>query len=193
MVRMLQQRGCTRLLLRAEEGVTAIDFAIIAPVFLLMLFGILEFAFIMLAANVMESATSISSRLGKTGYANSGVTREQTIINSIKQYGSSFINSDLVTITSKAYKQFDQINDPEPFTDGNGNSSYDAGESYTDINGNGQWDADMGVAGYGGAGDIVVYTVHYPWSISTPMMSALVGVNGEFPITARAVVKNEPY
>jgi hypothetical protein len=67
------------------------------------------------------------------------------------------------------------------------------GETYTDVNGNGNWDPDEGSSGSGNAGDVVVYTVSYPWTITTPIMSSLIGANGTYAITAHAVVKNEPY
>lgn len=178
---------------RAQDGVAAIEFAAVAPVLLLLIMGIIEFSLIMLASNVLESATNLSSRLSKTGFADAGVTREQTIINAVKAQAGSLLDSTKLTISSKYYQQFDQINDPEPWTDKNSNGTWDAGEPYTDINGNGKWDADMGVAGYGGPGDIVVFTVSYPWSIATPIISDLVGTNGAYTITSHAVVRNEPY
>lgn len=180
-------------LLRHEGGVTALEFAVVAPVFMLLLMGIVEFALIMVVYNVMEGATAVSSRLGKTGYTAAGVTREQTIMSAITTRAGSLIDPLSLTVTSKFYKQYDQINDPEPYSDANANGSYDAGETYTDINGNGQWDPDMGASGYGSAGDIVVYQVSYPWAISTPVISSLVGAGGIYTITTHAVVKNEPY
>lgn len=178
---------------RANEGVSAIEFAIVVPVLLLLIFGIVEFATIMLVANIMENATSISSRLGKTGYTASGQSRSDTIRASVIARAGGLVDSNKLTITSKFYKQFDQINNAEPWNDANGNGLAEVGE-YTDINGNGQYDSDMGLAGFGNAEDIVVYTVNYPWSIMTPIMREIIGNgNGEFPITARAVVKNEPY
>lgn len=181
------------LFFRAEAGVTAIEFAVVAPVLLLLLMGIIEFSLIMLASNVLESATNLSSRLSKTGYQDAGVTREQTIINEVNSQAGSLLDTTKLTISSKFYQQFDQINDPEPWTDSNANGTRDPGEPYTDINGNSQWDADLGVAGYGGPGDIVVFTVSYPWAIATPIISNLVGSNGIFTITSHAVVRNEPY
>lgn len=178
---------------REERGVTAIEFAVIAPVTLLLTFGIIEFGLIMMVFNVMEGATSISSRLGKTGFTAEGLTRQQTILNSITNRAGTLIQSNLLTVSSKFYRQFDQINDPEPYIDANSNGSYNSGESYTDINGNGQWDADMGSSGYGSAGDVVVYTVSYPWTITTPIMREILGHNGVYTITTHAVVKNEPY
>ena len=51
---------------RAEEGVTAIEFAMVAPVLIILLMGIIEFSLMMTAYNVMESATTVSARLGAT-------------------------------------------------------------------------------------------------------------------------------
>lgn len=179
--------------LRARDGVTAIEFAMIAPVLLVMIMGIIEFSLMMLTYNVMESATTVSARLGATGFTTSGISRQQTILNQINDRAGSFITTANLTVTSKFYTQFSNINDPEPFTDTNANTIHDAGEAYTDVNGNGQWDADMGQAGYGNAGDIVVYTVTYPWHIVTPIISSFVGNAGVFTITTHAVTKNEPF
>lgn len=190
---MHRPRAILRKILRHEGGVTALEFAIVAPVFLLLLFGIIEFALIMMVYNVMEGATAVSSRLGKTGYTASGITRQQTIINAITDRAGTLISAPLLTVNTKFYKQFDQINDPEPYTDTNGNGTWNAGETYNDINGNNQWDPDMGASGYGSAGDIVVYEVSYPWKLSVPIISSLVGTNGTYTITTHAVVKNEPY
>jgi hypothetical protein len=191
MVRAL--RNIVRRFARAREGVSAIEFAVIAPVFLLLLFGITEFGLIMLVNNIMENATSISSRLGKTGYSEAGLSREQTIRQSVLARAGNLINPAHLVIESKYYAQFDQIGDAEPWNDSNHNGIADPGE-YTDINGNGMYDSDMGLAGYGNAEDIVVYTVRYPWNIMTPIMRELIGdAQGQYPITTHAVVKNEPY
>ncbi|MFO1242466.1 MAG: TadE/TadG family type IV pilus assembly protein [Rickettsiales bacterium] len=178
---------------RSEEGVTAIEFAFIAPVLLLFMFGTIEFSLVMFVQSVMEGATTLSSRLGKTGYTESGQSREDTIINALKARAGVFFDPSLITITSKFYGQFDQIGDSEPYTDTNHNGRYDTGETYSDVNGNGHWDADMGQQGYGDANDIVVYTVTYPWRINTPLISKFISNNGNVTLRAVAVVKNEPY
>ncbi len=178
---------------RNEEGVTAIEFAVVAPTVMLLILGIIEFAIIMMVHNVMEGATAASSRLGKTGFVTAGITRQQTIVNLITDRAGSLIEEDLLEVESRVYARFDQINDPEPYTDSNDNKSHDAGEPFVDINGNNQWDADMAAAGLGNAGDVVVYDVSYPWSIATPIMRELIGTEGIITITTHAVVRNEPY
>lgn len=182
-------------LCQRDDGAVAIEFAIIAPVLLFFIFGIIEFSLLMYASTVLEGATTISSRLGKTGFedvAGTGLSRQQMIEQLAKDKSDGLLNPDLITITTLAYGGLDDIGVPEPFTDQNGNALYDAGEPYTDINGNAQWDADMGAAGLGGANDIVVYTVRYPWRISTPMIARFFD-DGVLEITSSAVVKNEPY
>ena len=189
---MRRQAGNIQRFANCEHGITAMEFAIIAPVMLLLLFGIIEFSFIMLVTNVLESATAISSRLGSTGYTADGTSREDTIMQSIAAHAGELIDTTKITISSKYYSQFNQIDQPEPWTDTNHNGIPDPGE-WIDVNGNGVYDTDMGIAGYGGPNDIVVYTVSYPWTIMTPIMSNIIGTNGVYTITTSAVVKNEPY
>lgn len=188
--------GCVRKVssfIRREEGVSAIEFAVVAPTLLLLLFGTIEFSLIMMVRSVMEGATAASSRLGKTGYTADGKTREETILQAVTDRAGALIDTSKLTIQSKFYKEFQQINDPEPYTDANTNGTYDLGETFTDINGNTVWDADMATSGYGSAGDIVVYTISYPWTILTPITPNFIGTEGVVTITTHAVVKNEPY
>lgn len=179
-------------LLRDKSGITALEFALIMPVFLLMVMGIIEFSSIMFTTAVMESATNITSRLGKTGYVAEGTTREQQIIDSVANRTAGLLDPQKITIESKAYTNFDKIGQPEPCLSPNVSPCPGTpGVNFVDINGNGTWDADMGKAGLGNAGDVVVYTVTYPWPVMTPLIGSIIG--NTFNITVRTVVRNEPY
>jgi hypothetical protein len=83
------------------------------------------------------------------------------------------------------------VGQPEPFTDENGNDAYDAGEPYTDSNGNGGWDDDMGAAGLGGPGDVVVYSMSYDWPIMIPLFQPIFG--DHVTLQANIAVRNEPF
>lgn len=170
-----------------------IEFAFIAPVLMLFICGIVELSLVMYVQSVIEGATTLTSRLGKTGYIEGGQSRETTIMNALQERAGKFLEPSKVTITSKFYGQFDQIGDEEPYIDTDHDGQHDAGETYTDVNGNGIWDADMAEQGYGNANDIVVYTVAYPWRINTPMIAQFVGDDGQLTLRSSAVVKNEPY
>lgn len=176
-----------------QDGSAAVEFALVAPVLALILFGIIETSMIMYTTSVMEGATISSSRLGKTGYFETNKTRQQLITEMMTQRCGAIINPANITITTKSYGTFSNISQPEAFIDANHNNIYDAGETFSDTNGNGHWDADMGVAGLGNANDIVLYTVSYPWPIMTPFMRRFLGTNGTYTITSSMLVKNEPY
>ena len=181
-----------------QDGATAVEFALISPILFLLVMGIVEAGFIMSAQNTLESATYVASRTGRTGFIESGKTQEETIMDALKERASLFLNSEYVSINSmsvstRTYADFDGINEPEPYVDANANGVRDDGENFTDINGNGTWDEDRAGGGYGGAGEIVVYTVTYPWPLFTPMVSEFIGTDGIFTLTSRAVVKNEPF
>jgi len=175
-----------------ESGIAALEFAFIAPVFILLLMGIIEFSMIMFTSTVMESATNTTARLGKTGYVPPGLSRAQAIIENIENRTLGLLDPNKITLSNQIYSNLDKIGQPEPCI--NPTSSPcpgTAGVNFQDINGNGQWDPDMGKAGEGGAGDIVVYTVSYPWKVNTPIVSSIIG--STITLTARTVVKNEPF
>lgn len=160
---MPQKRRLFSRLIRCNDGVTAIEFALLSPVLLLMVMGIIEFAVIMFVSVVMESATDMTARLGSTGYVPTGTSQAQEIINNVDSMTAGLLNANNITITTTSYSGFNEI----------------------------------GVAGQGtanslgGPGDVVLYTVSYPWTIMTPIVSAVIG--NKITLRASTVVRNEPY
>lgn len=186
-------RGGQRSLLRDASGATAVEFAIVAPVLFLLMMGILEFGIIFAADIVLKNATSDAARTGRTGFVADGSNQEDTILRFVREQAGIFMNPDDIAVESAAYAGFDQLRKPEPFVDADKDGVRDDGENFTDVNGNGKWDADQGRAGYGGANEVVIYTVSYPWHVVTPLISNLVGHDGVITLAATAVVQNEPY
>lgn len=180
-------------LIRGRRGVSAVEFALIAPVCMTLVCVFIDLSMVMFITNVMEGGLREASRYAITGYTEAGKTREQKIAEIIKDHSYGLITETDIAITYKIYPSFDDVGKPEPFVDGNGNGKYDTGESFTDVNKNGVWDADMGAAGVGGPGDIVAYTVEYKWTLWTPLASEIWGDNGQVKLTATIAVRNEPY
>ncbi|MGB4100859.1 MAG: TadE/TadG family type IV pilus assembly protein [Alphaproteobacteria bacterium] len=171
----------------------AIEFAMLAPAYFLLIIGIMECSLMMFAQHVLESASANASRIGKTGYVGTNETRQQTIMDTITHLAGFIMDPSKIVVTSTTYQSFGSIGAGESFIDANGNGQWETGENYTDSNGNGQYDTDVGTSGMGNAGDIVVYTISYPWPVMTPVMSDIVGTNGVLNLASRVVVKNEPY
>ena len=157
-----------------------------------MVMGIVEMSLIMFVTTVMESATNITSRIGKTGYDPANLTRQQEIINTVDARTAAILDPSKITVSTEVYSDFNNIGQPEPcISPTTPPCPGTAGVNFVDINGNGQWDSDMGTAGLGNAGDVVVYKISYPWPVTTPLISAIIG--STYTITARSVVRNEPF
>ena len=182
-----------RRLLCARDGVAAMEFALAAPVVILTITGLIELSMVMFVTSLMEGGIRDASRFGITGYVPPGTTREEQIQKIIGDATIGLIDMASAMVQTKVYPSFGDVGKPEPFTDTNANGVHDAGEPYTDINGNGQWDADMGQAGVGGPGDVVLYTITADWHLLTPLMVPLMGNGGTMSLSASVAVRNEPY
>lgn len=180
--------------LRTRDGASTVEFALIAAPFVLIVVGILEVAMILFVNVLLEGGVRDSARFGITGYTPAGTDRISVIREIIRKRTVGLVDMSKVSITTLVYSSFSSIGQPEPFTDSSPfNGVYDPGEAYVDVNGNGQWDADMGVAGAGGPGDVVLYTVSYNWEILTGLFRPLLGSGGVFPLRASVAVRNEPF
>ena len=193
-MRKLRRKYRTQQTLRSDEhGLTTLEFALISPVMAIIMLGIIEFSMIMYATAIMESATNSTSRLGKTGYDPSGITRNQAIIDSITTKTAGLLDTSKLEFSSKAYTDFTKISKPEPCLNPTSPPCDGTpGIHYIDVNGNGMWDSDMGAAGLGNEGEVVVYSVTYPWKIMTPLVASILGEE-TLDITVRTVVRNEPF
>ncbi len=67
------------LLFKREDGTSLIEFAILAPVFITLVFGILNLGIMMTVQNALESAVREAGRYGITGQSEQGLTRDQSI------------------------------------------------------------------------------------------------------------------
>ncbi|MEQ9350170.1 MAG: hypothetical protein RII27_06490, partial [Alphaproteobacteria bacterium] len=155
--------------------------------------GIIEIAMTLFVSSLLEGGLRDAARFGITGFTPAGVTREEAILDHIDQVTLGLIDPADIQIVAMIYPDFDQIGGEEPYDDTNTNGQWDVGESYNDINGNGQWDADMGQAGMGGPGDVVVYSLEAPWTIMTPLLSSVLGEDGQLMLRASIAVRNEPF
>jgi Flp pilus assembly protein TadG len=176
-----------------RRGLTALEFALIAPLFLLLIVGIIESSRIMTVQNLLDYAAREAARAGITGLPPPhGETREQVLLEKINAIAFGFLDPEKLSVTMVSYDGFDDVGSPEPYLDTNGNGQWDTGESYTDVNGNGQWDADQGRNGAGSGGQVVIYRLDY-WN--TPITSLFAHAVGYDVVnyTARTAVRNEPF
>lgn len=177
-------------LLTNREGASALEFSLLAVPFTVLLVGFFEMAAVAFLSAALEGAALQASRLGTTGSSPDGATRTEQVRNVIEDRTLGLLDPQEMEIETLVYDEFADIGEPEPYTDENGNGSYDKGEAYTDVNGNGQWDNDMGAAGLGGPDAIVVYHVTYAWPPMTPLMQPMLGT---IQLSSTVPVRNEPF
>lgn len=184
---------CSRRLPLAccDAGQAMVEFALIAPILLGIICAILEFSGVLFAQTLLEGGAREASRHGITGATVGGVSRDAAILKVIEDNTFGIIDTDELEVETLIYETFADVGQPEPFTDANGNGVFDDGETFDDINGNGSRDEDMGVAGLGGPGDIVVYRLSYDWDVMIPMFEPFFGET--VALDASIAVRNEPF
>ncbi len=182
-----------RRLRRGKEGSTLLEFAFVAPVLVLLLFGGMEVGMIFFADSLLEGGLREAARFGLTGAPPPSGTREDHIVEVVNENGAGVIVIDETNINTLVYPNFTSIGEPEPYTDTNGNGVHDTGEPFTDINCNSQWDPDMGKSGLGHGGEVVLYNVTFELPLMTGLLAPMLGTDGKFPLAASIVVRNEPF
>ncbi len=176
---------------RDQRGITVVEFAMVAPVMMIMMMGFFdlahrEFARVILQGAVTKAARDSSLELGPTNTA----AIDAKVVSSVREVIGV---SATFTPTRLTYSNFSEVGQPERYVDGTpANSRYDLGECFDDVNGNGVWDSDLGRNGQGGARDAVLYrmTVTYPRLFP---MAGLVGLSPTVSIDASTVMRNQPY
>ncbi|MFM9889703.1 MAG: TadE/TadG family type IV pilus assembly protein [Rickettsiales bacterium] len=160
-------------LLWREEGTTAIEMAIVLPLVMTLIMGIIEFGIMFHLSSLMTYAGNEAARLGKTGdtygYSNAECVannncREQLTLKTVHDRMKDWVHDDgSLVVTQKSFGSF----------------------------------ADLGASGTSGAGSggqIVVYTVTLNWKLLTPLVGQIIGgEDGTIPITTQVLVKNESF
>ncbi|WP_169546085.1 TadE/TadG family type IV pilus assembly protein [Sneathiella aquimaris] len=204
MVRMLLRRRLIRQFRKNEDGATAVELAMVLPVLLLVLIGIMELSIGMFINTVVEGSLREASRLGLTGQIQEGASNDQAIVDMLNEASLGLLDLTTGNVTSLVYENFASVGKGEEFTDIDGNgvrtetsvtaedgTVYPNGEPWTEVNGNGVWDEDFGEAGLGTQGDIVLYTVTYNWNFLSGQVIPI--LKGTIPMSASIVVMNEPF
>ncbi|KQN80318.1 hypothetical protein ASE90_15510 [Sphingomonas sp. Leaf67] len=175
---------------RDRRGATIIEFALLAPVLLLLLMGLFDLCYRSYAQAILTGALQAAARKG-TLEGNATTSASQAIDEAVIQQVRP-VAPNLTWISKRLhYRNYDGV-EAEPFDDVNSNNRRDPGECFTDTNSNGLWDSDPGTTGQGGANDITVYTVEITYPRLFPL-TGLMGWSSDQTISASSALKNQPY
>jgi Flp pilus assembly protein TadG len=161
---------------RATQAATAVEFAFVAAPFIALLIAILELALVMIAQEVLQTATNQAARLIQTGQAqNSNMTASQ-FQQQVCNNASTLFTCSGIYVNVQTQSSFSSVSMTNPDQSGTFNS------------------AKLGYSP-GGSGDIEVVQVFYQW----PVFPAPLGFNlsnmsnGKLLLVATAAFQNEPY
>lgn len=178
-----------RRLRRNKRGTAMIEFALTAPVFLLLLMGVFDYCWQMYAQQVLQGSVNEAARLSTLeSYVDDQSALDERVIERVQMV---FRDSN-VTFKRKAYESFDQVGKPEPLTDKNGNGTWDTGECFEDLNGTGSWEPDRGSTGNGSADDVILYVVTMKYDRILPVWH-MMGQEQEATLVATTVLRNQPF
>jgi Flp pilus assembly protein TadG len=168
-----------RMRSKSRAGNAMIEFALIAPVFFLLLMGIMENGVIYFAGATVQNAASNAARYVRTGQAQADGTMNEA---NFKARICSDITSLLLTcgtnlqVSLTAYPAgYGGASFGSPLTGG----TLDPTHNYLP----------------GTACDVVLLRVFYKWKVITPMLSPFLSnvTGGYHLITATAAFRNEPF
>lgn len=178
---------------RDERGISAVEFGLVGPMFISVLMATFDLGYGVYTKAVLQGAVEEASRnasLENTQWA----TIETKVKNQILAViPSSDPSTDIsFTLDPKVYEDYDDLILPEQFTDTNSNGSREAGECYMDRNNNRQYDVNVGLAGRGGAQDVISIKASVTYKRVFPLW-ALTGQSQNQLIEAYTYLRNQPF
>lgn len=164
---------------RNRAGSAAVEFALVAPVFIALLFAILESALMFFASQILETVAQNSARLIMTGQAQSSANTTAALFlqNMVCPQIPAVLTCSNLSIDVESYSAFTNVTYSSQI-DANGNF----------ITTNLQFTP-------GGPGDIVVMRLFYPWQLFVTGLGYNISnmTGSQRLLTATAAFQNEPY
>jgi Flp pilus assembly protein TadG len=172
----VQKLKLLRRFRRERHGSTAVEFALVAPLFFGLLFAIIETGLVFFAGQVLETVTQNSARMIMTGQAQTASYTQAQFASYVCTQVPALFNCNNIYIDVESYPAFSSVTI---------NSQIDGSNNF--IN-NMQYNP-------GGPGDIVVVRLFYQWPIFvTSLGYNISNLSGSLRLlTATAAFRNEPY
>lgn len=157
------------------SGVVAIEFILVAPVLLLLIFAILETAFLYLTATVMEGEVATAARAIRTGNVQQDADPAAYFEEVLCMNLGNVLDCDNVVFDIRKSESFEAMT----FNDFINDDGEEDGAEF-----------DPGTAG-----DVVLVRIAYKYTIITPFLADLLSPDGSGTIIlhAAAAFQNEPF
>ncbi len=176
-----------------DEGIAATEFAIVAPMFLLILMAIFDFGFAIYTKAVLQGAIEEGARTASLENTQFSTIRTRVNQQVLTVLPASNPDTDIsFTIDPTYYENYNDLQLPEDFTDLNSNDQWDSNECYVDRNGNRSYDTDVGLTGRGGAQDVVSINAKVDYKRIFPFWN-MIGQPDRLTLEANTFLRNQPF
>jgi Flp pilus assembly protein TadG len=171
---------------RANGGSAAIEFAIVGPAFLLMMFSVIETGMVLFAGEILSHGVSQASRQIRTGQAAAGSMTQGQFRQAVCDEVNFLLSCDAskLHLDVREFSSFGGTSFPPP-TDAGGNIDPNATNNF-----------QPGTSGnISGGNSIVLVRGFYEWQLFTPMFGQfLANMPGNKRLLSASVAfKNEPF
>lgn len=176
-----------------ERGATIVEFAFIAPIFLLLLMAAFDLGHQLYVHSVLQGAMQKSARDSSLEFF--ATPGNQALLDAhVREQVEPLTFGEPLVFSRRFYRTFEQAAEArrEEFTDTDGDDICDLNEQYVDANNNQVWDRDGGDAGQGLAFDKAVYTATVTFPRLFPLWR-FTGSADTATIQVRTVLMNQPY
>lgn len=156
---------------------TALEFALLAPVFLLLFFVIVETGIILISQAMLQNAVNDAALLIRTGQVQSLGMSPSQFHDALCQHASGLIVCDNVSIDVEAFRNFSSAQYQPPLgQDGTLNPGFSNFRP-------------------GGPGEVVLVRALYPWQVVTPLLTPFLAnmAGGKHLLAATTAFRNETF
>jgi len=175
-----------RRIRRETKGVAAIEFAIIAPVFFMLLWGIFETGLVFFASQTLTHGLQVTSRQIRTGQAHSDELSPSEFRTMVCNQVNFLLScdEDKLYIDVQSYSSFGGSSFPPPFDDEGEFDSVNMSHFNIGESGN-----------ISGGSSIILVRAFYVWPLITPVISRFyANMPGDKRLLSASVAfKNEPF
>ncbi len=178
-----------------DQGVTAVEFAMVSPILVMILLALFDFSHTLWSNSVLEGAMDFAARSSTMETVTTTASRNALDDEIKKRVRATVGNDAAFAFKRTAYQDYADVERGyEDFTDSGSpkDGICNNNEIFVDANGDGVWSDDGGRDGGGGAQDAVVYevTVTYRSKLS---FANFMGAGGPKTMVAQTILKNQPF
>ena len=170
-------RSNDRLRRMDRSGSAIVEFALIAPVFFLLIFAIMEVGIIFFAQSTLQTAANDIARLVRTGQAQNGAMTQTQIQNRVCTDIAPLMGCDQnLRVDVESFTNF-------------------GGESFSaPLNASGNFNPDNAYSP-GSSCNVVLVRVYYAWPVFTPILTPFLSnmTSNRHLLYAAASFRNEPF